>query len=530
VKICPQCGATARDEHAVCPVDGAALLALSTAMTLPAKATADPVCPSCGARTVGGETPCPECGERLDAARRSTFPGAGGARIGDFLLVRSHGEGDLLVQDAAGRSRLLVYGQRHVMDDEARALGGSSARFPSVVAEGYATEVGHFVALTANMSGATPLLDAKPSFAAGLALVRAVLDAAEEMETRGFAWEPAPTDLYVRPSGDVVAVRARGARRRREGERLNAKRVLEALADTLLPAPMTEGTPELVRLLIPRWNFSTRGTWTLEETMLARSAGSVAELCDPGLRRHHNEDAVAVREGEANGAPFTVLVVCDGVSSSTHAERASSIASEVARDAIAEFARTAGVAAEAAPFVKEAIRAAHVAICAADIDYGDGAPPGTTIVAALVRDRTLTVGWVGDSRAYWISESGSELCTTDHSWINDVITNGGLSVAEAMASPLAHALTKCLGPLENGAGAVHEVEADVRTKTLTGPGHLILCTDGLWNYFPTAKAIGDLVRGAGANADPSAIARFLVCRALAEGGGDNVSVAVHAVA
>jgi len=538
VKICPQCGATARDEHAACPVDGAALVALSTAMTLPASARVEATCSLCGAKKVSVDAPCAECGEQA-IHNRSTFPGAAAGRVGDFVVVRSHGEGDLVVQDASGKARVLAYGQKHAMEDEAFALSGASARLPSVVSDGYATEIGHFVALTTDLVGAQPILDARVSFLAGLALMRAVLDIAAELEGRGFTWEPSPTDLYMRPSGEVFSVRARGARKRREGERLNAKRVLEALGDTLLPSPMAAGTPGVVRLLIPRWNFSTHASRTLEDvraeidraeaTVGSRSASTVAELCDPGLRRHHNEDAVAVVQGEALGEPFTVLVVCDGVSSSTHADQASSIASRVACDAIAAFARSGDVLGDASPSVLEAIRAAHRAICDANIDYGEGAPPGTTIVAALVHRRRLTVGWVGDSRAYWVSESGSELCTSDHSWINDVVANGGISVAEAMASPLAHALTRCLGPLENDAGYVDDVVPDVRTKALAGPGHLILCTDGLWNYFPSAKAITDLVRGAGADADPDGVARFLVCRALAEGGGDNVSVAVHAV-
>jgi len=96
-----------------------------------------------------------------------------------------------------------------------------------------------------------------------------------------------------------------------------------------------------------------------------------------------------------------------------------------------------------------------------------------------------------------------------------------------MASPLAHALTKCLGPLEMGEGATRDVEPEVRTKALPGPGHVVLCTDGLWNYFPSATVIAELVRDAGPDADPVRIARFLVCQALAQGGGDNVSVAVY---
>jgi serine/threonine protein phosphatase PrpC len=471
---------------------------------------------------------------------RSTFPNYGGTTIGEWTLVASQGEGAMLVADAAGRSRLLVFGQKHAMTDEALALGGGAGAFPSVVTEGYATELGHYVALTTDIPGATPLADVKLTFPGALALLRAVLGAAEELSARGFTWEPALTDFYVRSSGELLVSRARGARQRRDGETLNAKRVLEALGDTLLPSPMAHGTPELVRLLIPRWNFSTLASRTIEstrdvlasaeETLRQHSGGSTAQLCDPGLRRQHNEDSVASAQGESGGEPFTVLVVCDGVSSSTHAERASRIASEVVRDALRDFAQSSETAAPAASVMRDAIRAAHVAICSADIDYGDGAPPGTTIVAALVWHGVLTVGWVGDSRAYWVADGASELCTTDHSWINDVVATGSVSMAEAMSSPLAHALTKCLGPLDSGSEVVQDVEPDVRTRTLEGPGHLILCSDGLWNYFPSAHAIESLVRAAGAHADPSAIARFLVCSALAEGGGDNVSVAVHALA
>jgi len=149
------------------------------------------------------------------------------------------------------------------------------------------------------------------------------------------------------------------------------------------------------------------------------------------------------------------------------------------------------------------------------------------VVAAFVHRRRLTVGWLGDSRAYWVTEAGdAELCTADHSWLNEALARGSVPVDEAMESPFAHALTKCLGPLEANIGS-GGVDPEVRSRPLAGPGHLVLCTDGLWNYFPSPEQVAELVRARGGGA--SAIARFLVCRALAEGGGDNVSVVVHRV-
>ena len=91
-----------------------------------------------------------------------------------------------------------------------------------------------------------------------------------------------------------------------------------------------------------------------------------------------------------------------------------------------------------------------------------------------------------------------------------------------MQQPLAHALTRCLGPLEWGAAG--SVEPDVIVRDLHGPGFLVLCTDGLWNYFAKPAEISALV-------DPtmgvSEASERLVNSALAEGAHDNVTVALY---
>jgi serine/threonine protein phosphatase PrpC len=99
---------------------------------------------------------------------------------------------------------------------------------------------------------------------------------------------------------------------------------------------------------------------------------------------------------------------------------------------------------------------------------------------------------------------------------------------EAMLAPLAHALTKCLGPLEVGEeGRIREIEPDVRARDLPIDGHVVLCSDGLWNYFPHAADVAELVKSAGPGATPPTIARLLVHHALARGGMDNTTVAVY---
>ena len=537
------------DVAAFCSADGAVLVATrpsspprvsGTAMTIPVRRGSKAWCVVCGSTDIDGAGYCAGCGNRL-RARRSTMPGSAGVRIGAFTVLRPHADGDLLVKDAAGETRLLVLGPKESMAAEARALTALGGPFPAVLEQGHVHDVGHFVLLSVDTVGATPVRDAPVSFAAGISLLRAALDLAGRIEALGLAWEPSPSDFYAWGGGARLSVtRARGVAKLRDGEPLNAKRVVEALAGTLLPTPFGMSSPGLIRLLLPRFNFSTLAVRSVEsardevtraESLVAsKTDGAVAALCDPGLRRQHNEDATAVAHGELHGEPYAVLVVCDGVSSSSRADQASSMASKHTRDAIDAFVRAGvDVTGSATVAVGDAIRAAHRAVCEAKIDHGDGAPPGTTIVAALVHGRRLTVGWVGDSRAYWASADTAELVTTDHSWVNDALARGAVTTAEAMASPFAHALTKCLGPLENMSGGDAILEPDVRSLTLPGPCHLILCSDGLWNYFPSAQSIAAVVADAGKDADATAIARTLVCRALAEGGGDNVSVAVYAV-
>jgi serine/threonine protein phosphatase PrpC len=174
----------------------------------------------------------------------------------------------------------------------------------------------------------------------------------------------------------------------------------------------------------------------------------------------------------------------------------------------------------------DAIASAHEAICAHAREHRSPQPPGTTCVAALiVRDR-LIVGWVGDSRAYWLNDRRVDLLTRDHSWVNEAVANGEATLQEAMRSPYAHALTRCLGPLEPGE-PIHPVRPDVITRTLTGPGLIVLCSDGLWNYYPIPEQMGALVQRCGPSPTVSRVARFLVHKALSRGGQDNIAVAVY---
>ncbi len=251
----------------------------------------------------------------------------------------------------------------------------------------------------------------------------------------------------------------------------------------------------------------------------------VAAVCDRGVRHTRNEDAVALAAGpEADG--HAVLVVCDGVSSSTDSDVASLAAARAARDVLARSgpAPSGTVATRVAASAKAlvlAADAANEAVIAHTTD-GPGNPASCTFVAAVLDLPELVVGWVGDSRAYWLPTDGEpRLLTTDDSFAAEQIAHG-VPRATAESGPHAHAITRWLG--------VDAPDHTPRTVSLEldGPGWVLVCSDGLWNYCSEAHDLAALVAATTrtSGTDPLAVAGALVDWANAQGGQDNITVAL----
>jgi serine/threonine protein phosphatase PrpC len=129
----------------------------------------------------------------------------------------------------------------------------------------------------------------------------------------------------------------------------------------------------------------------------------------------------------------------------------------------------------------------------------------------------ITVCWLGDSRAYWLAAGGSQRLTADDSLAQEMVDSGLLGEAEAMASPQAHVITRWLG------ADITEPLAHVSRFEPPGPGVLLICSDGLWNYLPEAGDIAGLALP-DALTDPAGAAGTLLKFALEAGGMDNITV------
>lgn len=249
-----------------------------------------------------------------------------------------------------------------------------------------------------------------------------------------------------------------------------------------------------------------------ERDHLTAALDGVAAVTDRGRRHHRNEDAFAVARHDGRG--LLAVVVCDGVSSSTLADEAAQAAADAACRRLAAVPAGADHAARSAAVV-EAVRDAQAAVLAVGRGgSGHLSAPSCTFVGALVDREGATVGWVGDSRAYWLATGARpERLTTDHSWASEQLASGRPE-AEVMADPDAHAITRWLGADQSG-----DPQVDTRTLRFRGAGRLLVCSDGLWNV-----ATDDEIAALAAGADLAAAAEALVALANGRGGPDNITV------
>ncbi len=270
---------------------------------------------------------------------------------------------------------------------------------------------------------------------------------------------------------------------------------------------------------------TSHGTMLVERPRdhVVREVDDAAAVSDRGHHHVRNEDAFAL----GIVGPYTAAIVCDGVSTTSHPDRAARAASRAALGDLRARSRRAGGLGLVAPadLLVRALRAAQAAVLEVpELEEGrDADTPSTTIVAALVEPGRAVVASIGDSRAYWIAPAPEEsgLLTTDDSWAEEAIEDG-MEPESAYADPRAHGITRWLGE------DAEPVEPTISEFTIHEPGHLVLCTDGLWNYFESAERLARLLdevatpEGHG----PLGLAQGLVAAALAAGGRDNVTVAV----
>ncbi len=238
-----------------------------------------------------------------------------------------------------------------------------------------------------------------------------------------------------------------------------------------------------------------------------------------GKQREHNEDSLlaitTTMAGKTTNIPFGLYMVADGMGGHQFGEVASNAAIRVIAGQVMRkfhtylFAVPTQQPEESLQEIMEnAIKEAHRVV------QKDAPGSGTTITAALVLGQQVTIGHVGDSRAYAIYPAGRvEQLTHDHSLVKRLEELGHLNKEEAATFPHRNVLIRALGQGDT-------LDVDVFTIPFPRNGTLMLCSDGLWGVV----ADHELMRSLTEAPNLQRACQNMVAAANTAGGPDNISV------
>jgi protein phosphatase len=241
---------------------------------------------------------------------------------------------------------------------------------------------------------------------------------------------------------------------------------------------------------------------------------AISAHSDRGRVREANEDSFALEQSAA------VAVIADGMGGHAAGEVASGMATQAisrelaaARDDLAQLDPDQYEA--AARRIAQIVSGANAAILKRSAEEADKRGMGTTLDAVIVLDKSAYVAHVGDSRVYWIRAGVVTAITRDHSLAAALVDSGRLTAEEA--APLEGVLVRALG-------ISSELAVDVARIEIQPGDALLLCTDGMWRYFPDTTEIARFVADHGEEA-----AQKLVEQAVDRGGEDNATAIVLVV-
>ncbi|HKE15454.1 MAG TPA: protein phosphatase 2C domain-containing protein [Kofleriaceae bacterium] len=238
-------------------------------------------------------------------------------------------------------------------------------------------------------------------------------------------------------------------------------------------------------------------------------------LTDVGVIRDHNEDsAYADPDGD-------FFIVADGMGGHAAGEVASKMAVEAvtealegARDEIGNFARgpTDQGRRSLVSALENAVRQAHQSVFQRGAAETDKQGMGTTLDVVLIAGSEAFVAHVGDSRTYLVRDHRAAQITTDHTVAEVLVIEGKLSIEEAQISPLRTILV-------NAIGVAPDVGVEMAHVRLRPGDRLLLCSDGLHDYFPLEQEVSDYV----SDNDPDEAIFKMVTVAKNRGGHDNIT-------
>lgn len=208
-------------------------------------------------------------------------------------------------------------------------------------------------------------------------------------------------------------------------------------------------------------------------------------LTDPGCVRKQNQDAYRIEQLDKSSL---LCVVCDGMGGARSGNVASTLAVEVFVEEVKRSWKPLMDADKIDQVLRSAVKLANFTVYDQAVQFEDFKGMGTTLVAALIRGKKVTVVNVGDSRAYGIDSNGIHQITKDHSLVQMMVDRGELTPEVSKTYPGKNFITRAIGtePI---------IMCDVFHRVVSRGDFLLLCSDGLSNMMDDQEILFEVVHG-----------------------------------
>ncbi len=240
---------------------------------------------------------------------------------------------------------------------------------------------------------------------------------------------------------------------------------------------------------------------------------SYASLTSSGPVRPNNEDYVGFwepSEEEQRRTIGSVAAIADGVGGQDHGEVASQTAVETALNLFRESKENV----PPRSVLWDIVNAANLAVYDKGMDNRDNGRMATTLIVSIFRNTEVSVGHVGDSRAYLVQGGKARQITADHTYAAMQQKLGLISSQEAARSEMGSVLMRSVGrePM---------VQVDLYTVRVNQGDYIVQCTDGMHHYM-TEEELFEIVT----HNPPNEACKQLLALAERRGTVDNLTVQV----
>ncbi len=241
----------------------------------------------------------------------------------------------------------------------------------------------------------------------------------------------------------------------------------------------------------------------------------------------NNEDrftVLAYKGVAGEKGAITVAVIADGIGGNLAGE----VASEIAIDSITTIFDQATSKSYLDLFARAFAKTVQT-INRYVQNNADAEKMGTTCVAAVIANRRLYTGYIGDSRMYLIRDGKMKQITVDHTWVQEAIEHGILTRAEARTHPNRHVVRRHLGATVESTpdyrlqlDEKETAEESQRNQGLTlNPGDIVLLSsDGLTDLVDDADILATFQN----NQKIQDTVDALTLMARKNGGTDNITI------